>query len=294
MPTQVNDSAVDVKVTLGFRAHFDSPQQLQLPATGRQLSNHLTGPWVELSNSGIQHHGLSPGQGVASSGPVITEHQGGAEDDMPSVRPSSVQCPPDTADKVEGGACKQDGECMEQLQPASADAVTVAVCDTQGAVSGSPFAALRHQPWSLSADKLSRSAGHASQAQQQQQPTAQQQLGTDIAMADDDGRPVPCETTDVTLGQACGQLVAATPTLSHSHWQLDAARLTLGRRIAVGGFAEVFVGRYEGTVVAVKRLYTTDQGAHVQNSTFRLSMMESRTGLGSQQALGAMLVTARC
>ncbi|KAL6748992.1 kinase-like domain-containing protein, partial [Haematococcus lacustris] len=41
-------------------------------------------------------------------------------------------------------------------------------------------------------------------------------------------------------------------------WELDPSRLELGQRIAVGGFAEVFVGRYEGTVVAVKRLLAHD------------------------------------
>lgn len=30
-----------------------------------------------------------------------------------------------------------------------------------------------------------------------------------------------------------------------SPWEIDPERLTVGRRVAVGGFAEVFVGKYE-------------------------------------------------
>jgi len=37
-------------------------------------------------------------------------------------------------------------------------------------------------------------------------------------------------------------------------WMLDASKVFLSRRLAVGGFAEVFLGQYEGTRVAVKRL----------------------------------------
>eukprot|EP00878_Enallax_costatus_P024545 GHUV01026198.1.p1 GENE.GHUV01026198.1~~GHUV01026198.1.p1 ORF type:complete len:298 (+),score=105.77 GHUV01026198.1:104-895(+) len=41
-------------------------------------------------------------------------------------------------------------------------------------------------------------------------------------------------------------------------WELDPRKVLVGRRLAVGGFAEVFIGKYEGTVVAVKRLLTND------------------------------------
>lgn len=43
-----------------------------------------------------------------------------------------------------------------------------------------------------------------------------------------------------------------------SEFELNSADIILGERIAMGGFAEVFVGSYEGTLVAVKRLL--DQG----------------------------------
>lgn len=45
-----------------------------------------------------------------------------------------------------------------------------------------------------------------------------------------------------------------------SEWELDPAKIVLGRRLAVGGFGEVFVAKYEGTLVAVKRLLATDSG----------------------------------
>eukprot|EP00879_Flechtneria_rotunda_P003725 GHRR01003963.1.p1 GENE.GHRR01003963.1~~GHRR01003963.1.p1 ORF type:complete len:855 (+),score=369.40 GHRR01003963.1:504-3068(+) len=41
-------------------------------------------------------------------------------------------------------------------------------------------------------------------------------------------------------------------------WELDPRKVLVGRRLAVGGFAEVFLGKYEGTVVAIKRLLTND------------------------------------
>ncbi|WIA13712.1 hypothetical protein OEZ85_007265 [Tetradesmus obliquus] len=41
-------------------------------------------------------------------------------------------------------------------------------------------------------------------------------------------------------------------------WELDPRQVLVGRRLAVGGFAEVFLGKYEGTVVAIKRLLTND------------------------------------
>eukprot|EP00775_Hariotina_reticulata_P005078 gene5078-5319_t len=42
---------------------------------------------------------------------------------------------------------------------------------------------------------------------------------------------------------------------AHGH---DEVQVLVGRRLAVGGFAEVFLGKYEGTVVAIKRLLTGD------------------------------------
>ncbi|CAD7696214.1 unnamed protein product [Ostreobium quekettii] len=41
-------------------------------------------------------------------------------------------------------------------------------------------------------------------------------------------------------------------------WEIDPKKIEFGPRIAVGGFAEVFVGKYEGTVVAIKRLLESD------------------------------------
>lgn len=45
-----------------------------------------------------------------------------------------------------------------------------------------------------------------------------------------------------------------------SEWELDPSKITMGRRLAVGGFGEVFMAKYEGTLVAVKRLLATDSG----------------------------------
>ncbi|GFR40294.1 hypothetical protein Agub_g475 [Astrephomene gubernaculifera] len=43
-----------------------------------------------------------------------------------------------------------------------------------------------------------------------------------------------------------------------SEWELDPNKIVMGRRLAVGGFGEVFMAKYEGTLVAVKRLLATD------------------------------------
>ncbi|GLC65734.1 hypothetical protein PLESTF_000334100 [Pleodorina starrii] len=43
-----------------------------------------------------------------------------------------------------------------------------------------------------------------------------------------------------------------------SEWELDPSKIAIGRRLAVGGFGEVFLAKYEGTLVAVKRLLATD------------------------------------
>ncbi len=45
-----------------------------------------------------------------------------------------------------------------------------------------------------------------------------------------------------------------------SEWELDPLKIAIGRRLAVGGFGEVFLAKYEGTLVAVKRLLATDSG----------------------------------
>jgi serine/threonine protein kinase len=42
-------------------------------------------------------------------------------------------------------------------------------------------------------------------------------------------------------------------------WQMDPKEITLGPRLAVGGFAEVFRAKWQGTDVAVKRLLETDR-----------------------------------
>lgn len=44
------------------------------------------------------------------------------------------------------------------------------------------------------------------------------------------------------------------PIAVQSEFELSANDIVLGERIAMGGFAEVFVGSFEGTLVAVKRL----------------------------------------
>ncbi|KAK3239669.1 hypothetical protein CYMTET_50415 [Cymbomonas tetramitiformis] len=41
-------------------------------------------------------------------------------------------------------------------------------------------------------------------------------------------------------------------------WEIDPGELTYGERLAVGGFAEVFRGTWQGTTVAIKRLMETD------------------------------------
>jgi hypothetical protein len=41
-------------------------------------------------------------------------------------------------------------------------------------------------------------------------------------------------------------------------WEVDPDQIQWGERIAVGGFAEVFQARWQGTTVAVKRLLEND------------------------------------
>eukprot|EP00798_Chlamydomonas_sp_ICE-L_P005882 gene5882-32489_t len=62
------------------------------------------------------------------------------------------------------------------------------------------------------------------------------------------------------LGQSahCLGQSAHNQILQQSAWLLDSSRIALGRRLAVGGFAEVFLGRMEGALVAVKRLVIYD------------------------------------
>jgi len=42
-------------------------------------------------------------------------------------------------------------------------------------------------------------------------------------------------------------------------WRMDPGEITLGPRLAVGGFAEVFRAKWQGTDVAVKKLLETDR-----------------------------------
>jgi hypothetical protein len=44
-------------------------------------------------------------------------------------------------------------------------------------------------------------------------------------------------------------------------WEVDPGDVLVGERIAMGGFAEVFLGKYQGTLVAVKLLLHVDGGA---------------------------------
>jgi hypothetical protein len=55
---------------------------------------------------------------------------------------------------------------------------------------------------------------------------------------------------------------ALSPTVSGAdpaelqRWAVDPARVTLGDRLAVGGFAEVFVGKYEVRPGRLRRVYS--------------------------------------
>lgn len=64
--------------------------------------------------------------------------------------------------------------------------------------------------------------------------------------------------------QAVVPVMAAGPLVlsprPRSEWELDPAKITIDRRLAVGGFGEVFAAKYEGTLVAVKRLLASDSG----------------------------------
>jgi hypothetical protein len=40
---------------------------------------------------------------------------------------------------------------------------------------------------------------------------------------------------------------------SHAAWEIDPAEITLGQRIGIGSYGEVYKGMWRGTEVAVKR-----------------------------------------
>jgi serine/threonine protein kinase len=46
-----------------------------------------------------------------------------------------------------------------------------------------------------------------------------------------------------------------------SLWEIDPSAVHIGHRVAVGGFAEVFLGKFQGTLVAVKLLLNVDESA---------------------------------
>eukprot|EP00967_Tisochrysis_lutea_P114192 scaffold181808_cov19-Tisochrysis_lutea.AAC.1 len=85
-----------------------------------------------------------------------------------------------------------------------------------------------------------------------------------------------CEVACTHAGiacQACSNLLSSTPlpplpislvgpcNIPSSEWELNGMHVQYGKRIAVGGFAEVFAGKYLGTLVAIKKLLATDPGA---------------------------------
>ncbi|KAK9839216.1 hypothetical protein WJX81_001874 [Elliptochloris bilobata] len=84
--------------------------------------------------------------------------------------------------------------------------------------------------------------------------------------AADATRPAPATLADVgrTPLRQAARMTLLSPAASGAagadlqRWEVDPKRVILGERLAVGGFAEVFVGKYEGTVVAVKVLLSDD------------------------------------
>lgn len=48
-----------------------------------------------------------------------------------------------------------------------------------------------------------------------------------------------------TITMETGDYGKGLVSLQWSPWKIDPAKITIGRRVAVGGFAEVFVGKYE-------------------------------------------------
>lgn len=55
-----------------------------------------------------------------------------------------------------------------------------------------------------------------------------------------------------------GRRQAAAQQRCSNLWEIDPAEVVVGERLAVGGFAEVFLGKYQGTLVAVKLLLNVD------------------------------------
>jgi hypothetical protein len=71
-----------------------------------------------------------------------------------------------------------------------------------------------------------------------------------------DDPPAPVSPQNLALAR--GEARSATrdgPSGQHSgicHWHVDPRDVSIGRRLAVGGFGEVFVGSLHGTIIAVK------------------------------------------
>ncbi|KAF5838517.1 kinase-like domain-containing protein [Dunaliella salina] len=62
-------------------------------------------------------------------------------------------------------------------------------------------------------------------------------------------------------GSRAAGLEVGPCNIPSSEWELNGMHVQYGKRIAVGGFAEVFAGKYLGTLVAIKKLLATDPDA---------------------------------
>ena len=66
-----------------------------------------------------------------------------------------------------------------------------------------------------------------------------------------------------------------------AQFEINASDIEFGNRIAVGGFAEVFIGSFEGTLVAIKKLLDQDfDPASVERFVSSLSQMQYPSDFG--------------
>lgn len=273
---QVTDHQVDVQVLHSFRASFpktvDHPRAAFPPilrdAAGqvarltdlspselldqKDTSDEANLPPVHTTSdlrllasctraAGVVDPGLLGGQRPCSSRNSGTAKEGNLT--AGAAEPSALRL----ADLVEVGS--------QATEPAASaiEPQTVRPCGLRNSFARSSWSrawqkASEKAPRSDAAAALSASNGQAGQSAL----TFWQRLSTNIA------KLPTLFVTPQLQGHAAALASPAFPSSGRGEWELDPVAILLGRRIAVGGFAEVFVGKYQGTVVAIKRLLNND------------------------------------
>lgn len=235
-------TAVDVHVTHQFRAHFN-PQTLD-----PRVRNALT---QEGSFGGAPPPApASPHVTFPTAGPLIVEVSGDEA--------AALGHTPHPANHVHVARGDSDEISPHELLHhgsgvgASAfAAVAAAVAATEAELEDAhPLSAIVHPA------RVSSSAG--TDVSQQSFTRALSSIpGEDFSEAPPSrGNPDALAVVAPEPGVLAGA-AAARPL---ARWQVNPSEVHVGHRLAVGGYAEVFLGKYQGTIIAVKLLLDVDVG----------------------------------